>query len=232
MKTLRDFLYHEEDAGVIYCGDCLEILPLLPENSVDLVVTDPPYSFPINQFRPKARINQRGFGDFSSYQYFFGGFIDNINRIIKPDGDIVIFCDETFYAVLFPILYSNFYANKLVIWDKQKIGMGGIWRRSFELFIHSYLLPKAEKSGDPDIIKCSPVNSKDKKHNSQKPVDLITRIIAKLKQSPAIILDPFFGSGSTLVAAKELAQPFIGIEIEPKYCEIAKQRLAQEELPL
>lgn len=69
-------------------------------------------------------------------------------------------------------------------------------------------------------------------HIAEKPILLMDRIIKSVSRLGDIILDPFAGSGTTLVAAKNLGRQFIGFEIEPKYCEIAEQRLAQGVLPL
>lgn len=205
-------------------GDCLEILKDVPDGSIDCIITDPPYSLPNNQFRPESRIQQRTWGEFSPYLSFFRQFIAEAKRVLKPDGDIIIFCDETFYPVIYPALYANFYATKLVIWNKKRIGMGGIWRRKFELITHSYLQPKKEKSGDGDIIEFNPV--RDKLHTSQKPVDMLEYIITKVTKENDIILDPFAGSGSTLVAAKNTGRNYLGIEIEESYIDIINKRLS------
>jgi DNA modification methylase len=204
-------------------GDCLEEMKKLPDNSIDCIITDPPYSLPNNQFRPESRVQQRTWGEFSPYLSFFRQFIAEAKRVVKKDGDIVIFCDETFYPVIYPALYANFYATKLLVWNKGRIGMGGIWRRKFELITHSYLQPKSEKSGDSDILECAPI--REKLHTSQKPTDLIETIIKKITKEGDVILDPFAGSGSTLVAAKNTGRDYIGIEIEESYIEIIKDRL-------
>jgi len=211
--------YYNKDGITIYNGDCLEVMKQFENDSFDLVLTDPPYSLPNNQFRPKARISQRTFGEFSPYQTFWRQFIIEIKKVSKDD--LIIFSDEVFYPVIYPELYENYYATKLIVWDKERIGMGGIWRRQFELITHSYNNPKKEKSGDGDVIKEKPIRKKV--HNSQKPEDLVKRIIEKIGGDT--IFDPFIGSGTTLVAAKKLGRKAVGIEISEKYCEIAVERL-------
>jgi site-specific DNA-methyltransferase (adenine-specific) len=195
----------------------------IADGSVDLIVTDPPYSFPTNQFRPEARISQRTFGDFSTYQHFFTSFLNEATRTLKKEGDIYVFCDEVFYAVLFPLFYSRFYSTKMVVWNKKRIGMGGGWRRQYEIIIHARMLPAKTKSGDGDIIECSPV--RDKLHQSQKPVELIEKLLSKNPLMGGTVLDPFMGSGTTGVACKNLNRNFIGIELDETYYNIAKQRI-------
>lgn len=203
-----------KEEGRKIAGDALEEMANLEAGSVQLILTDPPYSIPNNQFRPEARINQRRFADFSPYQFWFNEFVNQARRVLKPDGHLVVFCDETFYPVLYPALYENFYATKLLVWDKGRIGMGGVWRRRFELITHSTLQPAKEKSGDADILVCPPV--REKRHNSEKPRELLKQIINKLTKEGDIVLDPFMGSGSTLEACEETGREGIGIELSPK----------------
>ena len=214
----------------IHQGDCLELMKEIPDKTIDLVIADPPYSLPNNQFRPKARVSQRTFGDFSTYTAFLKLFILEVKRVLKKEGHLVLFCDETFYSVLYPILYENLYAYKMIIWDKIRIGMGGIWRRRFEIIINSYLLSQKTKSGDSDIIEYKPI--RNKLHNSQKPEELIKKIILKLSKEDAIILDPFSGSGTTAVVCKKLKRKYYGIEISEKYIDVSKARLKEVQMPL
>jgi len=215
----------------LYNNDCMEIMPTLPSASVDIILVDPSYSYPTNQFRPEARIAQRTFGEFSTHRYFFKQYIAECRRILKSDGDLFIFCDETFYAVLYPLLYENFYQTKMVIWNKKRIGMGGIWRRQFELIIHSYLQPKKERSGDADIlddmVECNPVPSKDRLHFSEKPVELLKKLITKTGKKSGVVMDTFMGSGSTRQAAKELGFDFIGVEVSEQQFALAEKRLTK-----
>ena len=191
-------------------GDCLEEMKNIPDGSVDMVLTDPPYSFPTN---------------FSTYQHFFNMFLDEVIRVTNKDGDVYVFCDEVFYAVLYPLFYSRFYSTKMIIWNKCRIGKGGMWRRQFEVVLHARMRPAKLKSGDGDIVECKPIQGKDKQHQSQKPVELCEKLISKNSLLNGTVLDPFMGSGTTGVACKNLNRDFIGIELDETYFNIAKQRI-------
>ena len=214
----------------LYHGDCLKVMKDLEDGSVDAVITDPSYSLPNSQFRPKARISQRTFGEFSAQQFFFGAFLDEAVRLINEYGDVYLFCDEVFYAVLYPLYYSRFYSTKLIVWDKERIGMGGMWRRQYELIIHGRINPYSEKSGDADIVRCAPV--RDKIYQSEKPIELIKKFINKNNKLDRVVLDPFMGSGTTGVACVQTGRDFIGIEIDKGYFEIAEKRIAEAQMQL
>ena len=116
----------------------------------------------------------------------------------------------------------------LMIWDKQWIGPGGPigLRPSYEM-VALFAQPgfAIADRGLPDIWRCQWSSVKPSGHPAEKPVELLSRII--IKSGGELILDPFLGSGSTLVAAKLNGRRAIGIEIEERYCEIAARRLAQ-----
>jgi len=207
--------YYQEPNITIYHGDCLEIMPEL--EPVDLVLTDPPYG--INH---PTNYKERGRGNLASckdYPPIFGD-IENFNP--KP------FINQA--AVLFG---ANYFCDKLpissgwIVWDKERpdeldqatceIAWSNFIRgiRRFK-----YLWNGMIRQGKEELF-----------HPTQKPIALMKWIL-NLKWTPlGLILDPFMGSGTTLVAAKELGRKAIGIEIEEKYCEIAVRRLAQEVLP-
>ena len=113
----------------------------------------------------------------------------------------------------------------LLVWKKNNVGLGRNYRNTFELIVYGKKQESENfKEFRRDILEFN--NPTNKLHPTQKPVDLIKYLIDI--EDPKIILDPFLGSGTTAVAAKQLKRNFIGIEISEKYCEIARGRLRQE----
>ena len=220
---IPDNPYYQDDAVIIYHADCRDILPLIPDKSIDLVLTDPPYFLPNTQFRPEMRMASRMWSNFTFAQTAFEQYLKLFLSKAKDDFEFYLFTDEVSYAVVYPLLYSHFYQSKLIVWNKQSIGLGGKWRRQFELLIYSFIGNPQCNGNHADILNCKRV--KDKGHPYQKPEELVRQII-ELSQFD-LILDPFLGSGTTAYCAKKLNRKCIGIEIEEKYCEIAAKRCSQ-----
>jgi DNA modification methylase len=131
--------------------------------------------------------------------------------------------------MLFRSLYSLGRVRPL-IWDKVVSYNGYTWRHQSEL-ITWVERPDAPRvpTGDGDILRYRAVKVGDRVHPAEKPVALVSALVAKHEGT---VLDPFMGSGSTLVAARQMGRRAIGIEIEERYCEIAAQRCSQEVLGL
>jgi DNA modification methylase len=210
--------YYDHNGIVIYHGDCREILPGL--EPVDLVLTDPPYGI-----KYSSGHGGESWGDGSIKGDLNCAVRDEILEII--DAPAIVFGS---WRVAPPKR-----TRAALIWDqKGALGMGALdlpWKPSFQMM---YVIGKGFAGRrDSAVLSVAPVQSMAKNgrvHPHQKPILLIKKL---LKKSPSgTILDPFMGSGTTLVAAKELGRKAIGIEIEEKYCEIAVKRLAQEVLPL
>jgi len=211
--------YYDCDGITIYHGDCLEILPYLPK--VDLVLTDPPYGI---NLRPEKRRGWNG-KEHGRYTAIIG---DD-----KPFNPLPFLDYET--VVLFG---SNYYSDKLpvggwIIWDKT-CGKFDLPMAKPELAWSNKKGTKIYRILHNGVINADSVkgNNEPRVHPTQKPVTLMKHIIEDYTHEGDTILDPFMGSGTTLVAAKQLGRKAIGIEIEEKYCEIAVKRLGQGVLPL
>jgi DNA modification methylase len=209
--------------ATLYCGDCLEILPTL--GPVDAVVTDPPYSIPTQV--ASGREITRSVGDLSvietAFRVYFGQWFSGLSE----EGRAFVFCDGTSYPVIFRASFGNF-SQALLIWNKKQIGMGREFRKSHELILHAWKRGTpifSDGIGRADILECAPVPSESRVHPAEKPVDLVSDL---LRVCGATILDPFMGSGTTGVACARLGRNFIGIEIEPRYFDIACERIARE----
>lgn len=237
--------YYEDGSVAIYHGDTLSVMDELSIASVAAIVTDPPYSsgnLP-ESMKQKAPARLRGWQwqdkVMETDQLSTLGFIWLMREVLvsarswMPDGGSVLcFIDWRNWGNLVGAIESAGYrVNNMVVWDKQSIGMGNGFRNQHELIVYaSKGTPTVYAHDVPNVIACArPDNDL---HQSPKPVSLLGRMLPVVSERGDLILDPFMGSGSTLVAAKELGRKAIGIEIEEKYCEIAATRCGQEILPL
>lgn len=219
--------YYDDGTVTIYHGNALDVLPEL--RAIDLVVTDPPYFQPAQHYVPARGVKPiRTLGDTSILLHAFRAWADELGRAVNEDGTLYVFCDGQSYPITFNAFYSLGRVRPL-IWDKVTSYNGYTWRHQHELIawverIDTERVP----TGDGDILRERGVKQADRIHPAEKPIPLLTRLIAK--HEAATVLDPFAGSGSTLSAAKQLGRKAIGIEIEERYCEIAANRCAQEVL--
>ncbi len=238
--------YYDEDGITIYCGDALSVIASIESESVGVVFTDPPYS---SGARNAAKMRSRGSmrreeGSFGSDDWIASdnltahGFAMLVRlfgteslRVVQRDGHLFSFMDWRQLPVLQGAIESaGWSARALLVWDKVHYGMGNGFRQQAEFILHA-----SKGVGDNFLRHDLGTVFREKRqsdtigHPTVKPVGVVEQCLSAVG---GIVLDPFMGSGTTLVAAKALGRPAIGIEIEEKYCEIAAQRLSQEVLAL
>ena len=202
--------------ATLYLGDCLEILPTLER--VDAVVTDPPYGIK----RDKGFEGFEGFGGFGTkiartrYEGEWDNFrpsVDHFSAVLSAAPIQVIFGGNFFSDVL-PV------GNHWIVWDKLntmptfgdcELAWTNLKRNSVKKVTVEYngLMGKEES----------------RQHATQKPIKLMAWVISNYTEENHCVIDPFMGSGTTGVACMNLGRKFIGIEIEPKYFEIACERI-------
>ena len=224
--------YLERDGITIYNQDCLDVLPLL--GNVDLIVTDPPYN--LNLFSA-LKMKTGSWGDVMNSAYFYAQILRLCyERTHIRQGAAWVFNSWRSLPVLQKASYdAEWMMESLLVWDKQWIGPGGTkgLRPSYELvalFCHD-AFGLANRSL-PDIWRHKFASQKSTGHPAEKPVALMAQILREslVHRADAVVLDPFLGSGTTLVAAQALGCRAIGIEVEERYCELAANRLAQQGL--
>lgn len=235
--------YYEEPNIIIYYGDCLEIMKTLLDNSVDLVITSPPY----NKHSAKRKCGKTNswqqanisYGDFnddlpeSEYQEQQKEVIRELVRIVKSMGSI--FYNHKYRIVNHRVIspeewLSEFIIRQVIIWD----------RTSSPVLEPIRFMPKTEqiywitkecktpyftKEGFQfqDIWRIPPDSGNE--HPAPFPLSIPERCIISACPKGGIAFDPYCGSGTTLVACKKLGRKGIGIEISKEYCDIAVQRL-------
>ncbi len=222
--------YYEQDGITIYHGDCRDVMPDLRHTGVDMLLTDPPYaSAAATVTTGFAREKWGGnWGDMSLLSLMAAGVLDQ--PCFAPEHEVYWFCDQFAFAALVPFFFRRYPLVQSIVWDKDVLGVGGCYRKQTEFVIYARTsgAPKMAKDRR-DLFRLRP-NYANKQHPSEKPLPLIRHLAEATEWACA--LDPYMGSGTTLLAAKALGRHAIGIEIEERYCEIAARRLEQSVLPL
>jgi site-specific DNA-methyltransferase (adenine-specific) len=227
--------YYEHAGVTIYHGDCREILPQLPEASVDLLLTDPPYGIGYVS-RSKTRAKQIGGpmqGDESLNT--LRDAVPMLDRLLKNDRHVYAFAAASKIGETADILVDFWRFKNVLVWDKGNVGSIGDldagYGVNWEAIVYVMKGRRALFGPRPrSIYRYDWSGTRDPVHPTVKPVGLLRWLIAKSSLPGELVLDPFMGSGTTLRAAKDLGRPAIGIELEEKYCEVAARRLAQETL--
>ncbi len=213
--TLPAPYYHDPDAGMtIYCADCRDILPHL--EPVDLVLTDPPYGLGITGRVGGEKVAAvTDYGDFNTWDT--KPIEDSLRLLVMSKGEYIIWFGGNYY----PMPASKCW----LVWDKRNTGNFADCELAWTNINKPVRIKRHLWNG---MIR---KDHEGRFHPTQKPLEVITWAIC---QSPSAdtILDPFMGSGTTLVAAKQLGRKAVGIEIEERYCEIAVERLKQGVLAL
>lgn len=203
-------------SGILH-GDCVTVMATLPAASIDLVLTDPPYGC---NYRDRAGRRVANDNRTDWLEPAFAG----VSRLMKPDSLCVSFYGwhvvDTFMAAwraagLRPVAH--------LVFPKRYASRVGTFEARHE---QAYVLAKGHPKVPSPIADVLPwAYTGNKLHPTQKPTEALAPIIAALTRPGDIVLDPFAGSGSTLVAAKSLGRGFVGIELDAGHVRTAHRRL-------
>lgn len=199
----------------VICGDCLEIMKGIPDNSVDLVVTDPPYGL------------NKEYGIYDDTEENWYKMMNILIPEIKRISTMSIICTGRFKYL--PFWYKEFPPDWLIAWYKGACSANS--KVGFNYWEPLAVYGRNKNVNMPDYFHCRP-DPFDNGHPCPKSINWGRWLISRASKENDLILDPFLGSGTTAVACKQLGRRYIGIEINPDYCKIAEQRLAQEILSL
>jgi len=205
-------------------GDCLEVMKEIPDKSVDLVLTDPPYgmSFKSNYREEKYKeiIND---SDLSWLDYF----VNEIYRVTKENTAHYVFCSFHNIDLFKQALEKKFTIKNLLVWEKNNTGMGDLTADFASKTEFIWFIQKGRReiigSRDPNIFTARKTGNNF--HPTEKPIDLMEYLLSKFSNSEDTILDPFMGAGSTGIACKLSKRKFIGIELDQDYFKIAQDRI-------
>lgn len=205
-------------------GDCLELLDDLPDNSVDIVYTDPPYIPP--EHSKTLTKYKKSLSEMAILESFYKRYLEKIDRVLKDDGMLLIYCNSDSYPMFYIHLYAYVKKMRCFIWDKISCSLGYTFRHQHEMILCGERMNmKCIKCGTGDIFKHKVVKAKEKDHPAQKPVDLHKHILQNIVDKDKVVLDTFMGTGSIGLACKELSCKYIGMELEYDYFKIATDKL-------
>jgi len=239
--------------NALYCCDALDLLRGLPDNSIDFIFTDPPYGHNNNNNGDLIHRREVALGhmelqesraianDGSEANDLFQAVLPEFRRILIPGGCCCCCCcggggPDPQFARWSLWLDQVIPFKMMVVWDKGPMGMGWHYRRSYETvlvaqkpgaackwFDETRRVENVIRPGD-GISKIIPTADD---HPTAKPIELAEHFIRLHTKPGDIVLDPFAGGGSTLLAARKLGRRYIGGDIDEEYVALARQRLAE-----
>lgn len=238
----------------IYNIDCIQGMKLMEENSVDLILTSPPYNL---------NINYSDYQDKQPIEVYFDWcreWIEECYRILKPGGRfcLQIGCFQSTinhptYATFTNICQDiGFTFREFIIWNKNQIPKRTAWGSwlspsnprilpPFEMIINFHKIsPKIIEKGESDLDRqefidwtnglwvIAPESAKKMKHPAPFPEELAKRCIKMHSYKGAVVVDPFNGSGTTTKVANQLGRNWIGFDITEEYCNISRNRIYEK----
>lgn len=233
-------------------GDCLELMKDIPDKSVDLVVTDPPYRVTSRGSAGNSGgmfqkdINKKG-QVFAHNNIDCSEYAPELYRVLKDGSHCYVMTNHINLIHMLNIFTDlrtdeekekgvkpyGFHFIKSLVWDKGNKIMGQYYMSQFEyiLFFRKGKGVKINNCGTSDILSVPNVKMKGEDgknlHDTEKPVDLMKILIENSSNKNDVVLDPFMGSGSTGVACVNTNRNFIGIELDEEYFNIAKKRIEE-----
>jgi len=239
-------------ADSVYCGDALELIRRVPDNSVDMVFMDPPYGHNNNNGdliqafqRPGGGVRGYCLGDGrpiandgAEANEVLRTILPEINRVLVPGGCCCCCCGggggpDPQFARWSLMLDEAIGFKMAVVWDKGPMGMGWHYRRSYEMVLIAQKPGAACRWFDDsnkveNIIRhIRKVIPRSDQHPTEKPIQLAQHFIRLHSRAGDLVLDPFAGSGTTLIAAKQEGRRYLGFEIDEHWAGVAERRVSE-----
>ena len=235
------------DIDIIYNEDCIQGMKKIPDNSIDLVVTDCPYHIvaggcsniprkdePSGIFNRRSTFTQKNAKSgklFDNNDIEFKDWLPEIYRIVKPNSHVYIMINARNLKELQTECEKvGFKFQQLIVWNKGNATPNRYYLNSCEfiLMLRKGNARNINNMGTKNILTIPNIRG-NKTHPTEKPIELMKILIENSSNENDIVLDPFFGTGSTLLACVNTHRHYIGYEIDDNYFDIACQRLDEVE---
>ena len=238
----------------LYNGDCLEIMKAIPDNSIDLVATDCPYKIVSGGCRKIPKDGERETSGiltsrhkdnkrtdwvddvrtgkmFANNDIEFKDWLPDVYRVLKDKAHCYIMVNSRNLAELQKQAeLAGFKFQNLLVWDKGNVTPNRYYMQGFEciLMLRKGGAKNINNLGSSNILKVPNIIG-NKTHPTEKPIDLMRILIENSTQPNEIVLDPFMGSGSTMIACLNTNRKGIGIELDKHYFDIASKRINEHQ---
>lgn len=222
----------------LYQGDCLEVMKEIPNKSVDLVITDPPYEITTTGAGMYKQADKQYVKELNGMKDGFSEeVLDELCRVMKKI-NIYFFCSQKQIIPLLDYFVKKKKCNwNILSWHKTNpvpaCGNKYLTDTEFILFFREKGVKVYGSFDTKRTWYSTPLNQSDKKkygHPTVKPLFVLENLVVNSSQKDEVVLDCFMGSGSTGVAALNMNRNFIGIELNPTYFQIAKDRIERAQL--
>lgn len=211
----------------IILGDCIKNISNIKDESIDCLITDPPYGIDIQFNKYDNELSRRieNDGNINTATELLNDMLSAVSLKLKYDAHIYIFCTWKVFPEFKNVVEKYHQIKNVIVWNKKLMGMGDLkynYADTYELIIFA--------GGQREFIK-RPSNiiemrfNDERFHNTQKPVSLIEQLIENSTSIGEVIFDPFLGSGSTAIAAINKKRKICGFEIDEQNYKITLKRL-------
>lgn len=215
----------------IYNEDCIKGMENIESNSIDLVVTDPPYLMKYNSRRRKEKshkFTKEILND--DNEKLLKDYIKECYRIMKEDTAMYMFCSSNKVDFFKKELEKYFTIKNMIIWVKNNHTAGDLqsaFGRKYEIiFLVNKGRSKFNGTRLTDVWEFKKVSGKAQLHQNQKPIEMIEQCIEKHSNENDVIFDGFMGSGTTAIACMNTNRNYLGFELDKEYYEIAINRIS------
>lgn len=215
----------------IHLGDTKKLILYVEQESIDCIITDPPYGM---DYQSNQRTSREQFDKIQNdvgedWEELIKLYLQHCYRILKDDSAIYCFCGWQTLPFMRSEFEEYFTLKNIIIWDKMRHGMGdleGAYAGQYEMILFGHK-GRHTKQGDyryPDVLRVPKIDPSKLVHPNEKPPQLLEIFLYFSTNKGDLVFDGFAGSGSIVTACKKLERDYLVFEIEPEYIDIIKER--------
>lgn len=246
----EDFHTVGELTNRIFIDNCLDVMAKIPDKTIDLCISDPPWGVDYFSFREKFK-NDEIFNDaLEDYKKLMQDFPYELRRVLKDNSAVYLFCGATTlmskagkeihwgpYDVVNRFYRAGFKPRRIIVWDKVSPGRGYRYRFRLEFILYMTKREQSEFYGEgefrdelvalneeAEMIRYQKVHGGNKQHPAEKPIRIYEAFIEDSSRPGMLVMDPFAGSGPLIEACKNTSRNYLAIEQNEKYRKTLEDR--------